>query len=160
VALDEIELDWSSAARTARGEPTPTAVVGTTIVTHGERRTVVRVEGAGNVAALRQKLTATIAANPEARGELVVYESDRPKTDASRQLLTSDVALLLEEGVVLEDIVSRVAGLEAKAVRGTPRGYVVRCADPLAAVDVARALGAIDGVKRAYPLLKRARVTR
>jgi hypothetical protein len=160
VALDQIELDWSAAARGTRGERTPMAVAGTTITAHDERRTVVRVEGAGTVAALRQKLAATIAANPEARGELVVYESDRPRTDASRQLLTSDVALLLEDGVALEDIVARVAGLEATAVRGTPRGYVVRCADPLSAVDVARALGAVNGVKRAYPLLKRARVAR
>lgn len=162
VALDEIELDWSLAARAAGGERTPVAVAGTKIAAHDERRTVVRVEGAENVASFKQKLTATIAANPEARSELVVYESGRPKTDTSRHLLTSDVALVLEEGVALMDVLAKakIDGLDAKAVRGAPQGYVVRCADPLSAVDVARALGAVEGVRRAYALLKRARVTR
>lgn len=160
LALDEFELDWPMATEVARGERTPAAVPGTTIVSHDRTRTVVRVNAARSADALKQTLAAVLVANPEARGELVVYDAGRPQTDTTRRLLTSDVALLLEEGVVLQDVIAKIDGLDAKAVRGAPRGYVIRCTDPLAALDVAKALATIEGVKRAYPLLKRTRVTR
>jgi hypothetical protein len=162
LALDEIELDWTAAPREARGENRPpiTPVPGTRVVSDAGDRTLVRVETAKTADGLAQVVAAHEAANPGARGELVVYEVGRPRSETSRRMVTSDVALLLDEGVQLDDVLSQVKVVDAKAVRGTPRGYVIRCTTPLTAIDVAKALIRIQGVKRAYPLLKRTRVTR
>ena len=160
IALDEIELDWTARKGRTDSRPAMTPVAGATVVSDEPQRTRVRVDAAPTVEALAHVLAANQAANPGARGELVVYEKGRPRTEASRQLVTSDVALMLNEGASLDQILSRAKVADAKTVRGTPSGYVIGCDTPFTAIEVARALATIDGVKRAYPLLKRSRVTR
>ena len=160
LALDEIELDWTEAGRAEGKEPpAPASVPGTKILGHERQRTRIRVEAAKTLEALEKALAETLTANPGARGEIVVFEAGQPRTAAHRQLLTSDVALILNDGALVENVLAR-----AKVTRGevveAPGGYVIRCETPLAAVDAARHLGTLEGVKHAYPLLKRARATR
>jgi hypothetical protein len=160
LVLDEIELDWTRAPREGQVDrPAPASVPGTRILNHERQRTRVRIEGARTVEALAKALEATLAANPGAGGEIVVYEAGGPRTVVHRQLLTSDVAVMLHEGVPLENVLAR-ASIARADVAEAPGGYVIRSESPFAALEVARQLGTIEGVKHAYPLLKRTRVAR
>jgi hypothetical protein len=160
LALDEIELDWTGARRAGGKEPSaPASVPGTKVLGHERQRTRIRVEAAKTLKALDKALAETQAVNPGARGEMVVYEAGRARTEVNRQLLTSNVAVILGDGVVLKSVLARAKMARAE-VTEAPGGYVIRCETPLAAIEIARELGGIEGVKHAYPLLKRTRATR
>lgn len=157
LALDEIELDWSAAPGAKAQAPAQSAiaVAGTTILERSAARAVVAVAGATTPQDLLTSALALQAANPGAEGYLVLYEPGLPKTLATRQLLTREVALVLEPG---QDPVGALAGLPSGAVRpirGVPDAYAVLAPDPLAALDLADALRQRPGVRSAYPLLKR-----
>jgi hypothetical protein len=159
MALDEIELDWSEATpeqRPASVQATP----GVLIVNQQRDRTVMRLEAVHTTAALAERISEQESANPGARGRVVLYEPNRPRSPTTRRLLTSDVAVLLNRGVVIEEVLAQAALPTAQAVAGVTGGYVIRVESPLVAIEVARALAGLPGVRTAYPLLQRTPATR
>jgi hypothetical protein len=162
VALDEMELDWTSAAPAARpaDQASVATVPGITVIGHDRDRTVLRVDGAATAEEMTQALGAQEAVNPGARAHVVVYESGRPRSAASRRTLTSEVVVLLDRTTSINAVLAGTALRDPQGVPGLSTGWVVRAGDPLAAVEAARRLATLPGVKTAYPLMKHSSVTR
>ena len=157
VAMDEAELDWSrvpgakARALGAQAQPAGSA----RIVDSESVRARAAFAPAANLTELQGMAVALRTANPDAETYLVLYEPGRPKSKATRRLLTREVALVLEPG---QDPQQALTGLSVAAIRpvaGVAGGYVVDAIDPLAALDLAEQLRRQPGVRHAYPLLRR-----
>jgi hypothetical protein len=162
LALDEVEIDWSADPQAKERDPGPAAAMTTrgTVVAREPARARVALTGIPDVAGLAAEAAALRALNPGAAVHLVLYETRAPRTEATRRLLTTEVAVVMEPG---HDPAPVVAGLGGKALRpvgSVPNAFVVEGDDPLAAVTLADALRAQPGVRTAYPLLKRLRLPR
>jgi hypothetical protein len=162
LALDEVELDWAAdpqaknrgpglaAALTARG----------TVIAREPARARVALTGIPDAAALTAEAAALRALNPGAAVHLVLYETQAPHTEATRRLLTTEVAVLMEAGRDPTPVVTGLGGKALRRVGSVPNAFVAEGDDPLAAVALADALRAQPGVQTAYPLLKRLRFPR
>ncbi|HBH01470.1 MAG: hypothetical protein A2X36_07885 [Elusimicrobia bacterium GWA2_69_24] len=157
VALDEVELDWSGdpTAKSAAPGHYATAIAGAAVVDTDVQRATFRVSGIFDQADLSARAKALQAANPGADYYLVLYEPGRPRTKATRRLLTREVAMLLDPGTSPQGVLAGLPGGGLRAVPGVADGYVVEAAEPLAAVELADELRQRGGVRNAYPLLKR-----
>jgi hypothetical protein len=144
VALDELELDWSD-VHEREGRPD---------------RTVQALSNVTTLSRLAEVLAEQQSANPGTRGRIVLYDPGKPRTAVNRRLLTSDVAVLLGEGMALADLTGVADIAQIRPVPGAPNAFVGRAASPLAAIEAARALAAVPGVKSAYPLVTRTPVSR
>lgn len=157
LVFDEVELDWSGDPSTKGKTPAAlaTEVAGATLKARDSHRAVFDVSRANDVMGVHALAMALKAANPGAEAHPVLYEPGRPKSTATRRLLTREVALLLEPG---EDPRIVIGGLPVGLIRqvpGVPDGYVVEAADAIAALDLADALRQRSGIRSAYPLLRR-----
>ena len=157
LALDEVELDWSgdSGAKTRRPAQSAAPIPGTMIVEAEGVRARVSVPPVPDPQDLLPLAAALKAANPGSQAHLVVYEPGLPKSQATRQLLTREVGLLMAQGVDPQGIFTGQPTGAIRPVPGVPDGYVVEASDPLAAVALADTLRQRPGVRSAYPLLKR-----
>lgn len=162
LALDEVELDWSGdpGAKTRRPAESATPISGAMIVEGEAVRTLFSVPPANNPKDLLAIATALRAANPGSEAHLVVYEPGLPKSKATRQLLTREVGLLMEQGMDPQGMLGGQPVGGIRQVPGVPDGYVVEAPDPIAALDLAEAVRLRPGVRSAYPLLKRQYVQR
>ncbi len=145
VALDELELDWTGAHNRDANSPDVT---------------VLSISNVTTLARLAQLLADQESANPGTRGRVVLYEPGKPRTVANRRLLTSDVAILVSEGMTAAELTGTADLTQIRAVPGVANAFVGRAASPLAAIDVARAFASVPGVKSAYPLINRTPVSR
>jgi hypothetical protein len=157
LALDEVELDWSGQPAAKRQAPGQRAagLRDAAIVERRAARAVARLERVGSIPELQARRAALQAANPGAEAHLVLYVPDRPRSEATRRLLTREVGLVLAPETEPQAV---IAGLPVTAIRpvpGVPAGYVVEATGPLAALDLAEALAQRPGVTTAYPLLRR-----
>jgi hypothetical protein len=161
LALDEIVLDWSGRPGATKLAPAQAAVAiaGTNVVKREAIHALVAMTKAATSGELLMVATALKAANPGAEANLVLYLPGAAKDGASRQLLTSRVGLILEQGA---DPGHVVAGLPVVAIgpASVSGGYVIEAKDPLAALSLADALRQRPGVKHAYPLVRRPRFSR
>ena len=162
LAMDEAELDWSRVPG-AKGR-----ALGTQATPAGSARIIER-EGmraraafapVDSLSALQGMTAALQAANPGADAYLVVYEPGRPKSKATRRLLTREVGLVMEPGVDPHKAVAGLPVTDIRPVGGVSDGYVVNATDPIAALDLAHVLRQRSGVRHAYPLLRRQYVPR
>ena len=161
LALDEVELDWSGAPA-VRGRAAAAAVeaAGARLSAVDERRAVFRPANAGDLRGLWAVAEALEAANPGAQARLVLYEPGLPRSEATRRLLTREVALLLGPAEEPQDVLVGLSVGPVRAVPGVRGGYVVEARDPIDALDLADLLRQRLGVQSAYPLLKRRHFTR
>lgn len=143
VALDELELDWSDLQER-----------------EGPDRTVLALSNVTTLARLAEVVAEQQSANPGTRGRIVLYVPGKPRTAVNRRLLTSDVAVLLGEGMAPANLAGVANIDQIRPVPGAPNAFVGRAASPLAAIEAARALAAVPGVKSAYPLVTRTPVSR
>ncbi len=156
LALDEIELDWSQVPGAKRTDfrNTVVAVPRSSIVETGASGAVFSATAA-NAADLLTIVAALEIANPGAEAQLVVYESGRARTLATRRLLTREIALILTDAIPVGDVIGLLRIQRVRPVPGIPNSFVLEVADPLAAPAIADALRERDSVKYAYPLLRR-----
>jgi hypothetical protein len=159
MALDEIELDWTDATPEQRLGPVAVRS-GAEIVEQRRDRMVLRIAGVNSAPRLAELIAEEEAANPGARGRIVLYEPNRPRSPTTRRLLTRDIAVLLEGAVSIDQVLQQVGLSAAQAVPAAAGAFVIRVESPLAAVTTARALASVHGVRTAYPLLQRTAVTR
>jgi len=157
LALDEVELDWSGKPDAKTSTPAAAAieVAGTKLAERSEQRAAFAVAGKKSMADMSVVAKALRAANPGAEAYLVLYEPGLPRSTATRQLLTREVGLLLEQDGDVQGALADVAAGAVRPVPGVPGGYVVEAEDPGAALDLATNLRQHPGVRTAYPLLKR-----
>jgi hypothetical protein len=162
LALDEVELDWGRQARVKQQAPgrQVTSVPGAWIVRREHARAIVALEPAADAAALQEKVRDLRAANPGAEAHLVLYAPGRPRSEATRRLLTREVGLLLEAEADLQAVIAGLPVTALRPVPGAPGGYVADATGALAALELAEALAKRPGVKAAYPLLRRQYVKR
>src|SRR3972149_8177373 len=139
----------------SRWRSTRASWAGAAVVDTDVQRATFRVSGIFDQADLSARAKALQAANPGADYYLVLYEPGRPRTKATRRLLTRAVALLLDPGTSPQGVLAGLPGGGLRAVPGVADGYVVEAAEPLAAVELADELRRGGGVRNAYPLLKR-----
>jgi hypothetical protein len=162
LALDEVEIDWSGDPQAKSRGPglaaamTPRA----TVMGQDPARTRVALAGVPDSAALTAEAAALRALNPGAAVHLVLYEARAPRTEATRRLLTTEVAVVMEPGRDPTPVTSGLGGKALRPVGSVPDAFVVEGDDPLAAVALADALRGQPGVRTAYPLLKRLRLPR
>jgi hypothetical protein len=157
VALDEIELDWSRRAEVKRHAPGRQAVSvpGANFMEREAARAVAKLDPVAGIHDLHHASDVLRAANPGAEAHFVLYEPGRPRSKATRHLLTSEVGLVLEPNADLQVITAGLSVVAIRPVAGVASGYVVDAADPMAALDLVEALVQRPGVKTAYPLLRR-----
>ncbi|MBI4638791.1 MAG: hypothetical protein HY727_20835 [Candidatus Rokubacteria bacterium] len=162
VSLEEIELDWSADPASRGRVPAASAVevASARLTASADLRAVFSLTGMRDLGDLRTMARALEAVNPGARGHLVVYEPGQDRTPGARQVLTREVAFLLEDGYGPAAVLAGLARGPAREVRSVRGGYVVEAVDPVAALDLADALRQRPGVTSAYPLLKRLRFPR
>jgi hypothetical protein len=157
VALDEVELDWSRVPGIKNQAPAHAAatVPGAAVARRNAHRATVAVPRAAALADLRATAMALEAANPGALTHLVLYEAGRPRSEATRRILTRDVGLLLEKGEDPVAVLATVPAGSLSALPGVADAYVVDAGDPVSALALADALRADPRVRAAYPLLQR-----
>lgn len=159
LALDELELDWSEAG--AAGRPLaaqPVVIDGTALSERTATSAVFRVTAATSPELLASICRGLESANPASECNFVLYAPDTNRDAGTRRVMTTHLA------VVLEDPAS-VAALEAfvqnpEPMDGVPGGFVFEAFDPLAAAQIADAIRVRDGIKSAYPLVKRRQFAR
>jgi hypothetical protein len=162
LALDEVELDWSrmpNAKQVAPGRRAA-AAAGATIVEREELRALAGFPAVADAAGLRAMAEALRGANPGAEAHLVLYQPGRAKSPGTRRLLTRELGLLLEAGIDAQAVVAGLPVAALRPVAGVAGGYVADATDPLAALELAAALGQRPGVKQAYTMLRRLLVRR
>jgi hypothetical protein len=157
LALDEVELDWSGKPDTKKTAPAAAAIEvdGAKLAERGEQRAAFAVAGKKSLKDLSDVTKALKVANPETEAYLVLYEPGFPRSKATRQLLTREVGLLVEEEEDVQGVLAKITAGSVRPVPGVPGGYVVEAEDPGAALDLAEALRQQPGVRTAYPLLRR-----
>jgi hypothetical protein len=162
LVLDEVGLDWSSApgAKTQSPAQSVAPIAGTTVLEAEATHALLAVPAAATPADLLPTAAALMAANPGSETSLVLYEPGLPKSKRTRQFLTREVGLLMEQGVDPRGILADRPAGTVRPVPGVPDGYVVATPDPLAALDFAEAVRQQPGVRSAYPLLKRHHIKR
>lgn len=154
LALDEIELEWTGRdpSRAPLGAPTPLAGARVTLV--DGTRAVFEVTTVRNVAELVARSIALEAVNPGTKACFVLYEPGE-RTAASRQVLTTRTALLLEDPADPTGALAEYVARDPQPVPGVPGAYVLEASDPLSAIQLAEALRLRAGVRSAYPVLNR-----
>lgn len=162
LALDEVELDWSGDPG-AKGQAPghyATAIPGTRVVDSDVARATIALSGVTDPVDLSMTARALKVANPGAKYHLVLYKPGLPRNKETRRLLTREVGMLLEQGEEPEGVLASLSAGPLRTVPGVPGGYVVEAGDPMAALDLADELRRRQGVRSAYPLLKRQHVPR
>ena len=119
---------------------------------------VFAVENVANAPELAQRAHALENANPGKEAHLVLFERGAARVDANRVLLGRDVALLLKDAN--SPVPESLKGLDVTPFASVPGTFIVRAADPLAAIDVADKLRQDPAVRESYPLLRRFRAAR
>ena len=157
--LDEIELDWSESAPGRSSPLLPVAVVGISLLQAEPALAIFRVTGAASPAALGAVSRQLEVANPGAEANFVLYVRDQRDAGA-RRVLTTHAALVLEVPEDPTGVLLQYSHYYPAALEGVPGGYVIEGLDPWGAVQVAEELRAREGVKTAYPLLKRRQYVR
>lgn len=154
LALDEIELDWSEQdpGRTLSGSPNP--VPNTRLTTIEATRAIFAVSDVSTPEGLAAVSRALESVNPGAEANFVLYELEG-RSVASRRVLTTHTALILEDPSDPTGALIEYAARNPQPLEGVPGGYLLEGSDPLSAVQLADALRDRAGVKSAYPLVKR-----
>jgi hypothetical protein len=158
LALDEVELQWTTegAARANAPAETPRTIA--------QRRTtggvVFSVRAIPTVSELERALRELEGRNPDAKGHLVLYEADRPRTEASRRLLGREIAVILTTVANPTVVFKGLSPALVRPLQSVPRAYIVEAADPLSALTLADTLRSAPGVATAYPLLQRVQYAR
>ena len=152
LALDESAIDWNRSTGESARAVLPDGAV---LVEKPGSPTVLSISRVTSADQLADVTQAFEAANPGATAHLVLYEAGRPRTEASRRLLTREVALLLDDDRDPGELVRSVVNGVPRPIPGVPRAFVIEADDPLAALGVADALRLLPGVRNAYPLLRR-----
>ena len=98
-----------------------------------------------SVAALRRQ-TRDLAARPGQPADWVLYEAGRPRSAATRRLLTRAVAFLAGPGADLAALARRPGIVSVQAVPGLPGWHMVESSAPGQALDVADDLQTAPGV--------------
>jgi hypothetical protein len=155
VALDEVELRWTTERPPGDQPRTPDQAI---------EATVERATPAGAVISARNLMTLEDVnraareierSNPGSAAFLVLYEPDRQRSESTRRLLGREVAVILTDTTDPTAFLATLDGLTARPLPAVPRAYVVEAADPLDALAVADRLRASPGVRTAYALLRR-----
>jgi hypothetical protein len=155
VTLDELWLT----ARTAPGGRVPPVVVpgARSRGTRGDFE-IFALENVVGAPDLGQRLHALENANPGREAHLVVFERGAARVDGNRALLGREVALLLKSADA--PVPESLKGLDVAPFPSVPGTFIVRAADPLAALDIVDKLRNDPAVLSSYPLLRRFRAAR
>jgi len=86
---------------------------------------------------------------------LVLYEAGAARTEQTRHLLTREVAVFLDPGVDINAFTAQIGAGPARPVGGVAHAWIVTAKDPLEALRVVETASRIEGVRLAYPLLRR-----
>lgn len=159
LALDEVQLEWTDVVAGKR-VPQPVASDGARLLRREGNRAVFLLDDVLNQEALVARVRALEAANPGARGELILYDLGSVRSDATRHVLTRDVGIVLKDPADPDTILDRFAPSLPRSVSGVPGGFVITADDPLAAVALADVLRQQPRVASAVPLMRKVQYTR
>lgn len=160
VALDEVEVEWRDERGQVREGQKPAAATSRTAVQRTKPGgTVFSVRETGSVDDLRAVARGLEEQNPGAVAYLVLYDAGRPRSEASRQLLGREVAVIFNDAAQAEAILS-ARSAKYRPLKAVAGAYVVEAADALGALALADELDALPEVETAYPLLRRQHFTR
>lgn len=109
-----------------------------------------------SLAALRTRANQLAGQTGQAM-DLVLYEADRPRSDATRLLLTRQVAFRAQPGTDAPGLAARAGARSCRPVPGLPGWYLAESAGAGVALDLAEQLQAATGVSQAEPQLARQR---
>ena len=116
------------------------------------------ISGASGPEDLLRVSAALKAETPGREVGWILDEPGRPRSVATRAILTREIGLLVDPHVVVDEIVRDIGPL--RAVPGVEDGYVVEASDPMKALELVETLRQRTGVRTAYSLLKRQMFTR
>jgi hypothetical protein len=149
LALDELDLDVPS----TREGAAPRLLPSTALTSRSGNLSTLRVNGAATRQDLASVTKALESANPGAEVRWVLYDPERPRTPATRVLLTREIGLIVDDNVSPESLLADAGKL--RSVPGIPNAYVLEASDPDAALVLTERLRDRSGIKTAYSLLKR-----
>ena len=155
VALDEIELRWTTERPSGAQPRTPDQVIGATVETATPAGATISARNLTTLEEVNRTARDFERGNPGSVGYLVLYELDRPRSESTRRLLGREVAVILTDTADQAAFLSTLSGVTARALPAVPRAYVVEAADPLDALAVAERLRGSPHVRTAYALLQR-----
>ncbi len=116
------------------------------------------ISGASGPEDLLRVSAALKAETPGGEVGWILYEPGRPRSVATRAILTREIGLLLDPHVVVDEIVRDIGPF--RAVPGVEHAYVVEASDSMRALELVETLQQRTGVRTAYSLLKRQMFTR
>ena len=154
LALDEIELHPEPGRSLPAAASLSAAGVGT-VARRDSTSARFTLTPAASADAVLQHARNLEAANPGTVAQLVLYEPGRDRSEATRHLLTREVAVILENAGVAAAFLAEYAAREPRPIEAVPNAYMLIAEDPLSALTLADALRLRAGVTTAYPLLRR-----
>lgn len=154
VALDEVELEWRDERGRVRAMPAPATTPRSAVARTTAGGTVFSVRETGGLDDLRAVARGLEERNPGAVAYLVLYEAEKPRSAATRQLLGREVAVIFKDAREAEPVLAS-RGARSRPVTSVPGAYVVEAADPLGSLALADELSALPNVQTAYPMLRR-----